>query len=40
MVSPYACEYYGKNLDGIQDEEFKACPGKGCGECDLFVEDR
>ena len=36
-VSPYECTYYGKNLDDIQDEEFKNCPGPGCGTCELCV---
>ena len=40
MVSPYACDYYGKNLDDIQDEEFRACPGPGCAECELCVIEK
>ena len=39
MVSPYTCDYYGKNLDDIQDDEFKNCPGQGCAECDLCNVD-
>ena len=39
MESPYACDFYGKNLDDIQDEEFKECPGTGCSACDWCVRD-
>ena len=39
MESPYAFDYYGKNLDEIQDEEFKQCPGTGCATCDWCVRD-
>lgn len=39
MESPYACDYYGKNLDEIQDEEFEACPGSGCATCDWCTRD-
>lgn len=40
MVSPYACDFYGKNLDDIQDEDFEACPGPGCAQCEWCVADQ
>ena len=40
LVSPYACDYLGKNLDDIRDDEFQSCPGNGCAQCDWCVDDK
>ncbi len=37
--SPYACDWCGKNLSDLTDEDLEYCPGPGCSECELCIDD-